>query len=125
MTKQSGLSEVEQVKTELCCVRHGLVDGLDPITHCELVHYFLSHVVKIDLPGVVAASVRDLHRTLTEHVCGVVEEVLRNVYIRHVSTILISSDTFKKPSFNAFLMTECLIKTLCMCNVACHVLFFI
>lgn len=79
MTKQEGLKEDKggNPPPPLQRIRHGLVDGLDPITHCELVHYFLRHVVEVDLPSIVAASVRDLHRSLTEHVCGVVEEVLR------------------------------------------------
>jgi len=56
--------------------RHGLVDGLDPVAHGKLVHYFLGHVVVVDPPGVVPAGLRDFHRALAEHVGRVVEQIL-------------------------------------------------
>lgn len=64
--------------------RHGLVDGLDAVAHRKLVHDFLRHVVKVDLPGVVAADFGDFDRALTVDVGGVVEQVLRRTEIPRV-----------------------------------------
>lgn len=58
-------------------VRHGLVDGLHPVTHGELVHNLLGGLLKVHLPGVVAFGVRDLHHTVVLDISDVVEEVLR------------------------------------------------
>ena len=41
--------------------RHGLVDGLDAVSHGELVDDFLSRLVEVDLPGVVPFGCRQLH----------------------------------------------------------------
>lgn len=64
--------------------RHGLVDGLDAVAHRKLVHDFLRHVVKVDLPGVVAADFGDSDRALTVDVGGVVEQVLHRTEIPRV-----------------------------------------
>lgn len=59
-------------------VRHGLVDGLHPVTHGELIHNLLRGLLKVHLPGVVAFGVRDLHHAVVLDVGDVVEEVLRD-----------------------------------------------
>lgn len=58
-------------------VRHGLVDGLHPVTHGELVHDLLGGLLKVHLPGVVAFGVGDLHHAVVLDIGDVVEEVLR------------------------------------------------
>lgn len=56
--------------------RHGLVDGLDAVSHGELVHCFLRHIIKIDFPRVVSTRVGDLHHPLSQHIVGMMEKVL-------------------------------------------------
>lgn len=49
-------------------LRHGLVNGLNPITHGKLINYVLCHIFKVDLPRIVSTSLWDLYHTLTEHI---------------------------------------------------------
>ena len=72
------LVQVVSVRTggEISHSRHGLVDRLDPVAHGELVHDLLRHIVKVNLPRVISASLRDLHHSLTQHIGRVVEQVL-------------------------------------------------
>lgn len=67
--------------------RHGLVDGLDTVAHRKLIHDFLRHVVKVDLPRVVSSHLWDFDGALTEDVGGVVEQVLHRE-VRNVSVIV-------------------------------------
>lgn len=57
--------------------RHGLVDGLDAVAHGKLVRNLLRYIVKVDLPAVVSAGFGDPDSALTQHVGGVVEQVLQ------------------------------------------------
>lgn len=56
--------------------RHGLVDGLDAVAHSKLVCNLLRHIVKVDLPAIVSAGFGDPDSALTQHVGGVVKQVL-------------------------------------------------
>lgn len=56
--------------------RHGLVDGLHTETHGELIHDLLWHVIEVNLPGVVAFDLRDLHDSVVLDLRQVVEEIL-------------------------------------------------
>lgn len=57
--------------------RHSLIDGLHSVSHGELIHYLLGHVVKVDLPRLVPFHLRDLHHAAALHLRQVVEQVLR------------------------------------------------
>lgn len=57
----------------LLCLRHGLVDGLHSVSHGELVHDFLSRLLKIYFPRVISFSVRDLYHAAVLFFSGVVE----------------------------------------------------
>lgn len=59
--------------------RHGLIDGLHSISHGELIHYLLGHVVKVDLPGLLAFHLGDLHHAAVPHLGQAVEQVLQVV----------------------------------------------
>lgn len=48
--------------------RHGLVDGLNPIAHGKLIHYFLSHIIKVDFPRIVSTSLWNFYHTLTKYI---------------------------------------------------------
>ena len=58
--------------------RHSLIDGLHSVSHGELIHYLLRHVVKIDLPRLVPFHLRYLHHAAALHLRQVVEQVLRD-----------------------------------------------
>lgn len=57
-------------------VRHGLVDGLHPVAHGELVYDLLRRLLEVNLPGIVPFGIRDLHHAVVLDVCHIVEEVL-------------------------------------------------
>lgn len=59
--------------------RHGLIDGLHSVSHGELIHYLLGHVVKVDLPGLLAFHLGDLHHAAVPHLGQAVEQVLQVV----------------------------------------------
>lgn len=59
--------------------RHGLINGLHSVSHGELIHYLLGHVVKVDLPGLLPFHLGDLHHPAVLHLGQVVEQVLKVV----------------------------------------------
>lgn len=61
----------------LVSLRHGLVDRLHSVSHSKFVHDLLSRLLKIDFPGIVSFSLRDLHHTAVLLLRSVVEEVLQ------------------------------------------------
>lgn len=68
-------------------IRHGLIDGFNPIAHRKFIHYLLRHVVKVNLPGVITTGFWDFHHTLTEDICDVMKEVLRErIYMKLLVT---------------------------------------
>lgn len=75
--KHCGEGQRRRRRRERPAVRHGLVDGLHPITHGELVHNLLGGLFEVHLPGVVSFGVGDLHHAVVLDVGDVVEEVLR------------------------------------------------
>lgn len=58
-------------------IRHGLVDGLHSVSHSKLIHYLLSCLFKINLPGIVPFSIRDFNYTSILLLSGVLEQVLK------------------------------------------------
>lgn len=63
--------------------RHGLIDGLDSVSHGELVHDLLRRLLEVNLPGVVSFSIGDFHHTAVLLLCGVVEDVLQRHTVQH------------------------------------------
>lgn len=57
--------------------RHGLIDGLHSVSHGELIHYLLGHVVIVDLPGLLPFHLGDLHHPAVLILGQVVEQVLK------------------------------------------------
>ena len=55
--------------------RHGLVDGLDPVSEGKLVHQLLGRLLKVDLPALLALGVGQDHVAVVLF-AQVVEEVL-------------------------------------------------
>lgn len=63
-----------------CSLRHGLVDGLNPVAHGKLVHDFLMHLFKVNLPRIVSLSNRDFDHAPSLNVGREVKDVLwRNI----------------------------------------------
>lgn len=65
------------IKRPIQNLRHGLIDGLHPVTHGKLVYNLLRGLLKVDLPCIVPFGVGDLHHTVVLDICHIVEEVLR------------------------------------------------
>lgn len=56
--------------------RHSLVDGLDSVSHGEFIHYLLSRLLKVHLPGVIAFSVWNFHNAAILLLSGVLKQML-------------------------------------------------
>ncbi len=63
----------------MLCLRHGLIDRFDSVSHGELVHGLLRRLIVVHFPGVIAFGIRDLHPAAVLLLCGVEEDVLQSI----------------------------------------------
>lgn len=96
-----------------CILRHGLVYRFNAVTHCEFIHYLLSCLIKIHLPGIISFGIRDLHHPIPLHICEMVKEVLKHktglkVYVRLMkpSSFMKSLELLRRSHSHKFLCSN-------------------
>ena len=71
-----------------------MINGLDAVSHGEFVDDFLSRILEINLPGVVAFGLRQIH-----HASVLLAQVVKQILVQTRVLYVIGSDLKKMTKF--------------------------